>query len=327
MTPLQRVPLPGATDTPVSAREVARTLLVDVVTAEVVSMLADAGVPTILLKGPAIAHHFYAGGARRYLDIDLLVEAARVGDAGRVLQRLGFEDQRAGAAAHEQVPHAQEWLRRSDLVSLDLHCSLNEGTAPAETVWSELCTRTEQLRVGGSGVTILCRPATGAVVALHAAHHGRRVPEPLVDLERALEQLGLDEWEEAAQLARRLGADDALGAGLRLLPAGQALSATLGLPDTAPVALALRAASAPPLAERLAELLAERGLGRKAGFLYRRIWPSEAFLQLHWPLASRGPVGLVVARMQRLGHLGFQLWPSVRSLRRARQLRARDPEP
>ena len=61
-------------------------------TAEVVTAFKDAGIPTILLKGPSIARWLYPAGGRTYRDTDLLVPPSQFADAGSVLRSLGFTD-------------------------------------------------------------------------------------------------------------------------------------------------------------------------------------------------------------------------------------------
>jgi hypothetical protein len=60
--------------------------------AEVRSAFNDAGVRSVLLKGPAFARLLYPNArSRDYTDVDLLVDPARLETAEEVLRRLGFE--------------------------------------------------------------------------------------------------------------------------------------------------------------------------------------------------------------------------------------------
>ena len=66
-------------------------LLLDHLLGELSSAMAEAGVPTIVLKGPAVASTFYPDRAwRSYGDLDLLVAAADWRGACEVLVRRGF---------------------------------------------------------------------------------------------------------------------------------------------------------------------------------------------------------------------------------------------
>ncbi len=67
-----------------------RTLAVDDQTARVIAALEARGVPTLLLKGPAMARHLYTGdGERFYGDTDLLVAPPSLADARQTLRELG----------------------------------------------------------------------------------------------------------------------------------------------------------------------------------------------------------------------------------------------
>ena len=69
----------------------AMVLLLDHLLEELSSAMAEAGVPTIVLKGPAVASTFYPDRAwRSYGDLDLLVAAEDWQGACEVLVRRGF---------------------------------------------------------------------------------------------------------------------------------------------------------------------------------------------------------------------------------------------
>jgi Uncharacterised nucleotidyltransferase len=69
----------------------ALVLLLDHLLGELSSALAAMGVPTVVLKGPAVASTFYPDRSwRSYGDLDLLVSAADWRAACEVLTRLGF---------------------------------------------------------------------------------------------------------------------------------------------------------------------------------------------------------------------------------------------
>ncbi len=292
----------------------------DAVTAEVVTALSEAGVRAIVLKGPSLASWLYEDGIRHYLDSDLLVDPGHVSAAEAVLESLRFEHLPLDDIPHDRPWHAHAWVRRGTGTGVDLHRTLiGAGVAPAE-VWRILSDETEPMRVGGLEVEVLNLPARGLHVALHAAADGVRTIKPLTDLAKALERAPEDVWRGASALAARLEATQAFAAGLRLLPAGEALAARLGLPEQRSVEIALRADAAPPLSLGFEWLSSTPGLWRKLRFLGRKLVPPPAFMRAWSPLAEkRGRLGLAVAYLWRPVWLLRHAAPAFRAWWRARR--------
>ena len=209
----------------------ATNLALDTRTAEVVSALEAAGIPTILLKGPAITRWLYAAGeSRRYADIDLLVDPRQFMDAERLLAGLGFaESSLERAFPEERARHAHAWRRARDETTVDLHRTLAGAEATPLTVWRALRGRTERLTVGERDLDVLEPASRALVVGLHAAYHRLQGGRPLKDLERALELLPPEVWAQAGALAAELDAQPALAFGLGRLPAGAEMLPGLGL--------------------------------------------------------------------------------------------------
>lgn len=280
-----------------TVREVARALAVDVATAEAVSTLRARGVPSLLLRGPAIARRVYPPGApRSYLDADLMVPPDGRRRAEAALRELGYAPVVGDAelAGHRPL-HAHEWLQAQDGVAIDLHRALSGASAPPEDQWRAFAEGAETLAVAGAEVDVPSLAATALGIALHAAHHGPRRDQPVRDLRAALERLGESVWREAAALAGRIGAASALAAGLRLEPAGELLARRLGLPSEVPVDVALRASSPPPLALGLEWLLRTPGVRAKAVLLARTLAPTPGALRTWRALARRPGYGLACA--------------------------------
>ena len=282
-------------------------LRVDAVTAEVATALQRAGVASLLLKGPDIAHRLYAGKAERsYVDVDLLVAPVGLLRAEQVLEELGFHDplrdvpdQERGP--HDLEPHAHVWLR-SDSPAVDLHLSLKGVDATPEAVWTELSRRPETLRLGSAQVDVPSAAGLAFIVVLHAVQHGRREARTLRDLELAIRVISTEDWREARALAAALGAERAFGAGLSLLPQGLQLADTLGVEAVASIELELFSADVfgPGLAvERLRRTSGIRG---KLRFGLRLLLPTPAFMRVWSPVARRGPLGLALA------YLGRPFW-------------------
>lgn len=297
-------------------QETARSLRIDLATAEIVSALREAGIRSIVLKGPSIHRLLYADGVGRpYVDSDLLVAPDRLEAAGEVLRRLGFVKQSTG-----DIPwfgHAQLWARRLDRAQVDLHWTLvGAGADPAE-LWRVLAASTETTVVGGAQVEVLEPAAIAFQIALHAAQHGAARSQSITDLERALGHLGDPMWRAAAALAGELQATEMFAAGLRLLPAGQALAANLDLDTRKSIQVALLSSSARPPTFGLEQLARTHGFWPKLSLLGRKLVPSRRFTRRWWPPAQRGGLWMLAAYLRRLLWLLVRSGPALTAWRRA----------
>ena len=308
----------GGADT--ALRHVARSLALDLATGEVVGALTRAGIESLLLRGPAVARLYPDGEARPYVDVDLLVAPGDERRAGAVLAALGFaqvvEDEEL--RGHRPL-HAHEWLRSRDGAAVDLHRSLSGVGVPPCEVWRALSAGPEAITVGRVATRVPSAAATALAVALHAAHHGPGRAQSLRDLEVAVERLPLQTWQAAAALGARLAALPSLAAGLRLLPAGAELAGRLALAEAVPVAVALRASGAPPLALGLDWLLETQGSRAKVALLLRTLAPTPGALRSWRALARRRRYGLLAAYLSHPFWLARHAVPSVAAVVRARR--------
>ncbi len=164
-----------------------QALLIDRVTAEVHGALAAAGIPNIVLKGPAIGNWLYhRDEVRGYGDSDLLVPHDRWRDAGKVLAERAFATSRRTWRIRAWSPSRRiPWFRGDQ--DVDLHSTIYGIEAPPEAVWAVLSEDIATMEIGGEGLPVLGEPARALHVALHAAQHqdGKAVH----DLEKAVAQL------------------------------------------------------------------------------------------------------------------------------------------
>ncbi|HEV2070899.1 MAG TPA: nucleotidyltransferase family protein [Acidimicrobiales bacterium] len=303
---------------------VARSLRLDYEAGVAVEHLRAAGVPSILLKGAAIATWLYQGGeVRPYQDVDLLVSPSRLDTAIAALAELGYADELVNAHPAEFGPKERELVGPGN-VHIDLHHGLIGVSAPSQRCWDVLVGRTTAFQLTPSVQVQVLDPAARAMhLALHAAQNGPIDVKALADLERGLGKLSREEWGEAARVAEQLEATEAFAAGLRLLPGGERLAEELALPRRMTVELALRTRSAPQDAlffERLAQVPGARG---KAWVFARKVFPTAALLHANSPLARRGRLGLLLVRLGhplvQAGRLGPALVAWFRARRAARR--------
>lgn len=290
-------------------------LTVDATTAEVVRALEADGVSPILLKGPALCRALDL--ERSYGDADLLVAPAQLDRAGEVLARLGFRltlDHREHGAVAD--PRAQEW-KRGSRDSVDLHWRIAGVAAPPADAWALLNSRTEAIELGRAAARTLDATGVALVVALHAAHHGETLGNPLRDLDRALERIDHDGWRAAAALARELDATEAFAAGLRLRPVGAELARELELPTKLSPRRRLMASSQPAGSLGLLRIADARGHRLRA--IRDELLPAPEYMRAHDPRARRGRGGLALAYAARLASRGAGLPRALTAVRAARR--------
>jgi hypothetical protein len=293
--------------------QTARAMAVDQVTAEVVPAFRAAGIGAVLLKGPAIAQWLYPEGGRYYGDVDLLVAPGDLGAAEAVLADLSFH---SPSPAWRPQP-AYVWRREGHPVAVDLHHSLRHVQATPPTVWEVLSADTVDITVAGITVPVLDLPGRAFHVALHAAQHGVAEPKPVEDLRRAVATLELAQWGLAASLARRLGAEDCMAAGLGMVAKGASLAARLEL--TGDIRLSVRLARASAGRARALQDLASAGsLGDKAALLHDVVLLPPASMRKLSPVARRGRAGLALAYAARPLRLVGRSPGALRTLRQVR---------
>jgi hypothetical protein len=294
----------------------ARSLALDLVTAEAVEALRAVGVRSIVLKGPAIARWLYEDGAPRpYGDSDVLVDPDRLDTAARALAAIGLRkliDARLipGVVGHHLVLH-----RSRDAAFLDLHWRLPFTAAPPDTAWRLLSAGTETTKIAGVEVEVLGLPARTLHLALHAAQHGASASRPLEDLRRGVRLVDESGWRAAAELATALEARDGFAAGLRAIPEGAELAARLDLPRARlSTVVELLATGAPDRAVAVQRLVCERGAWRAVPSVLRAAFPSAEFMRFRYPAAQRGRAALAAAYGRRLASLARDAVPVLLSV-------------
>ena len=280
------------------------TAALDAIAVEVTSVFQSAGIPTLLLKGASIGRWLYdSAGERVYDDVDLLVRERQLRQAEHALRGESFR------FVHDD-DHGQVWQRGP--VNIDLHRRLTGVKAPPDQVFDRLFRDAEWFELPRGRVRVLSPEARVLTIVLHAAQHGSTWESPSRDLRRAIERLPRETLEQAAELARELGAVEAFAAGLEVLPEGAALRAELGLEPWSH-------GVDPPLTEGLRRLRSTPGARGKATLLYREAVPTKAYLRTHVPLARRGTLGLWLARILRPFWLLARLGPAVAAARRSKR--------
>ena len=269
------------------ARQTAFSLMLDAATAQVVTAFEQVGVPSMILKGPAIVERLYGDGAfRPYVDIDLLIPGECLPVATDALRRLGYAFAMERARPDEQDAIAQCWTRFSDGVSVDLHFAFH-GIDPGGPAWPVLTAGASRRLVGGAKVLVPADDALALLTALHAAVTRIAVPKPIEDLDRAARIFTMDVWGKALRRAEATSSVEWMAAGLRRTPRGSTIAESLGLEPPRNVELLLHAqlgadpaTSARKGAIHLARLSRLDGFGPRFRYVALKLFPSPTALRM-----------------------------------------------
>jgi hypothetical protein len=304
------------------------TTELDAATVQIFEAFAAAGVDALVLKGPALARLLYAEGETRvYGDVDLLVAPRHTAQAGAALAELGYRNasEVLGIDDIGGVVHDESWVgigpgAKHELL-IELHRRLSGSDAAPETAWEALAARRVDLELSGSRVPVLNREGLAMHLATHAAQHGPGYDKGLRELALGLERWSFDVWQRAAELAAEIEATGPFAAGLRLVPTGAELAATLCLPATGQLDWESRHVAARPRGTFHLEALFEaRGALPRARVVRRALLPSRRWIAWQYPWAGSHGVRLAAARcihVMRAPGLAFSAWRFRRRARRA----------
>jgi len=278
----------------------ARCLALDALAAGTSDRLTTAGIPNLLLKGPATARRLYPDqpGRRPYSDVDLLVPVDRFDAAQDVLRDHGYRFAQDGVRDKACAWHEVAWQAPGSVVlTVDLHRGFAGVQHPA-AFFTALWVSRDHIELSGTTVPVPGESGTALILALHAANPGRGL-KPLADIHRARAVFGIDVWREAAALARTCVAESACRAGLGLLPDGSRFADELGVGGSVSADQWLGGRQRNRVSVELALTLAQPTLAARVGYVARRTLPSPAFLRMVDHSARRGPGWLALAYLRR----------------------------
>ena len=269
------------------------SLAADARAADAVSLLEDAGIPALLLKGASLAEWLYGSEVRGYTDADLMVSPDAHVEAEAVLARAGYTQ----TLRHL---HASVWEVPGQPISVDLHKRLWAAGSSPRHVWRVLWGRSSKQSIGGRDVRVLDPIARALVVTLHHAHHdrlGQGTRRTAEDLSRTLDLLEPQDWEAVDDLAHELRATLQFAGGLRALPdpRAAAIADELGLPDARLLATVVQPDATVPLVGAIVNFRVARGPRRKLRALRNEILPPADELRDRSAIARHGTAGLILA--------------------------------
>jgi hypothetical protein len=300
----------------------ARTLVLDRLTAAAADTLDAAGIPFLLLKGPAVADAFYdATEFRGYQDVDLLVPADRYADAVHRLVEAGWHRPQEHWSLEELAISGENLIFRAPEgpVQLDLHHSFH-GVRRPEAAWSVLAADPRRLQVGERSVPAPSLPVQGLLAALHAST-GTAGSHSHEDLRRAVQRLPVEDWQAAVGMARRLGAEGAVAEALRLVIPDSPLLRRLDLTEAEDIEVQARQSTVGPYAYTWYRIRAVGSLRGRLAMLLLKIFPTPAFARMQTLMAGEKlPLPLwYLRRWLRLARVAVPVLQEARRLARRRR--------
>jgi hypothetical protein len=172
--------------------------------AQIVDSFAANAVPTMAIKGPALAIAAYGDVAmREFVDLDFMVQLSDLPHAARALEQVGY----SSAYRHDVVESGffpdttLDFLREDSVV--DLHWSLSPRYFPfapeAEQVWN----RTAEIELLGRRVRVLSPGDAILFQACHGSKHGWTTLAQVCDFAHLLATAGNVNWTSLLDDARR----------------------------------------------------------------------------------------------------------------------------
>lgn len=185
---------------------------------EAILALQDAQIDALVLKGPALAERLYPDPALRpSIDLDLLIEPARIDAAAKALMRLGYRAETGPTARYARAYQRQVHLERPQGPPIEIHAALYAGfgtTVPAEPVVARSAGYVLENR---ARCRILDAEDEALYLAVHAAGHSFIRMMWLYDLKLVLRAHPGLHWESVVERARSSELTRSLHFALRVL--------------------------------------------------------------------------------------------------------------
>jgi hypothetical protein len=182
----------------------ARSLLAGRQIGTVTDSLKKAGIPTILLKGPALARSVYPDPAiRQSGDIDLLIQPQNIPAAEDVLEKLGYTCPIKGFHISRHEFHHETFTLPANAIPLELHWVLDfTFKVFPEGVLDEAFRRRIAVKSGDLSFETLSHTDHLLYLAFHDVfqHDSVRL-DWIVDISRIMAEFTGEEWEELGRLS------------------------------------------------------------------------------------------------------------------------------
>jgi putative nucleotidyltransferase-like protein len=201
----------------------------------ILDAFGQAGIETILVKGPVVSFLAYGDPAvRSYVDLDLLVRDTTILPASRILIGLGFEaDVSETAILAGKIPGEYLFRRSGAQQIVELHTDKTFRYYPRPMRIDDLFARQRRVRLEGREVPALSLEDELVLNCIHGAKHfWERLMWP-ADIAAIVARHPEIDWKRVQQAAKDVGARRMVHVGLLLaesllsvqVPAGMAANA------------------------------------------------------------------------------------------------------
>lgn len=238
----------------------ARELMAERQLAEILGLMAQDGISTLVIKGAAVGAYYPDPALRPFGDLDLLVPQAQMQQAEEVLSRLGYSASVSQAWWSDYHYHLPPMVRDEGSLAVEVHWRLDHqdavGRLPTEDLWA----RAVPWTIADQPTLRLDAVDTALHLCFHAVvqHRARLGLRPLCDLAQVTDGWGQDQWGALVRRTEGYGLVRPVYLMLALL------EQVLGLAVPARVMAALAPVGSAPVPEEVAEALLKLESSAKA---------------------------------------------------------------
>ena len=192
-----------------------------------VDQFRDAGLDTVLVKGPTLALRAYGDtGARRYGDLDFLVRQKDILRATELMITAGYEPEiSVEAISPKKIPGQYVFVRITAPLLVELHTERTMRYFPRGLPIEEFFARRQHVSVDGHQIPALAVEDELILICIHGAKHLWERLSLVADVAAFVARQSGLHWERSSVTARDVGAERMLDTGLLL--AGDLLGAAL----------------------------------------------------------------------------------------------------
>jgi len=185
----------------------------------ILERFGEAGIPALVLKGPALSLQAYGDAtARQYGDVDLLVRQRDIYRVTELMTLAGFHaDVPLAAVAADRIPGEYLFSRTNTKVIVEVHTEKTLRYFPNSLAIEELFERHVTLEFDGHDLPTLSKEDALVSACTHGAKHCWERLMWIADVAAMLSRQTNMNWEEVARIAENLGARRIVNTGLLLV--------------------------------------------------------------------------------------------------------------